>query len=240
MTEQEINRTWDVITKYYNKYLKEKGVRLPKLTENGNYTKNALVLIRLAKGYPNTEIVTKSEITKFMQKFYPDIVDVQQARHLAMQQGWNIASGTRGDSENKIPASSYKLIDLKTVYPAFTKERRQGFEGDWEAIKKQYNYCCAVCGSQEGKEHNFRKGVIVQLQQGHMNPTLPLQEGNIIPQCQICNRADKSKWVYDKTGRVIEVANTEDGFHIVKSFIEKASIPIKEKLFTLISKLLKK
>lgn len=163
MTEQEINEIWNVITENYNKYLKEKAVRLPKLTENGNYTKNALVLVRLAKSYPNTEIVTKSELTKFMQEFYPDIVDVQQARHLAMQEGWNIVSGTRGDSEIKIPNSSYKLIDLKTVYPAFTKERRQGFEGDWKTIKKQYNYRCAVCGSQEGKEHNFRKGVIVQL-----------------------------------------------------------------------------
>ena len=138
-----------------------------------------------------------------------------------MQKGWYISSGTRGDSS--IPKGYYKLITLETPYPAYCFERREGFKGDFETIKKEYNYRCATCGSKEGEEHLFRKGVIVKLQEGHMNPSKPLVEGNIIPQCQICNRPDRNKWIFDKTGRVIAVANSQDGIRIVKDFLKNAN-----------------
>lgn len=73
-----------------------------------------------------------------------------------------------------------------------------------------------------------------------MNPDLPLDEGNIIPQCQICNRPGRNKWIYDKTGRVIEVANTEDGTRIVEKFIDNAPNETIEKLFQLLKERLKK
>lgn len=240
MNDEEILKIWDMIVYHYDKYLADKGVKLPKLKIKNNYTKDALVLIRLAKDYPNTKIISKSELTLFINQFYPDTNDVQQARHLSMQSGWNILSGTRGDSKEYIPAGSYKLIDLKTPYTAFSSDRREGFNGDWEEIKKHYNYCCAVCGSKEGEEHLFRKGIIVKLQKGHMNPALPLEEGNIIPQCQICNRPDRNRWIYDKTGRVSAIANTEDGFRVVDKFIESSSTEMKEKLFEILKNILKK
>lgn len=40
-----------------------------------------------------------------------------------------------------------------------------------------------------------------------MNPNKPLINGNIIPQCQKCNRGDRNRWVYDDKGRVIKIAN---------------------------------
>jgi hypothetical protein len=40
-----------------------------------------------------------------------------------------------------------------------------------------------------------------------MDPNKPLVPGNIFPQCQKCNRADRNNWVYDEKGRVIKVAN---------------------------------
>lgn len=154
MDEEEITNIWSIITTYYEEYLKEDGVKLPKLKENNLYTKNALTLIYLAKGYPNTELVTKEALTSFIRTYYPNVVDVQQARHLAMQSGWYIASGTRGDKQDNvenidntdgepftnIPYGSYKLITLCTPYPAFIKERREGFTGDWQEIKKEYGY----------------------------------------------------------------------------------------------------
>ena len=118
--------------------------------------------------------------------------------------------------------------------------RRKGFQGNFESIKKEYNYRCATCGSEEGKEHLFRKGVIVQIQEGHMNPAKPLQEGNIIPQCQICNRADRNRWVYDKTGRVIAVATTQDGVRIVKKFLKAANVEIQTDIFEYLKSLIKK
>ncbi|MDR1678764.1 MAG: hypothetical protein LBR81_03200 [Prevotellaceae bacterium] len=241
MTDETLEETYKLIEKYHNKYLKEKGVRLPKLKDNnGRYTKDALVLVKLAENYPNTKIISKQELTSFVRKYYPDVSDVQQARHLGMQRGWNIVSGTRGDNGEKVPSGSYKLIDLENSYPAFAPKRRVGFDtDDFEQIKKEYGYKCVSCGTKEGEEHFFRKGVIVKLQKGHMNPSKPLVAGNIIPQCQICNRADRNRWIYDKTGRVIEVAETSDGVRIVKAFLQKASNKVKWEIFLFLKNLLR-
>lgn len=225
LNDSEIRKIWDVIETNYNKYLKCKGVVLPKLQDlNGRYTKNALALVCLAYGYPNTKVVSKEELTSFIKLYYPQVTDVQQGRHLGMQGGWNIISGQRGDfygADKRIPAGTYKLVDLKNSHPAFLKSRREGFKGNFEKLKSMYDYRCACCGAKEGEKHWLRKGVIVQLQKGHMNPNLPLTDGNIIPQCQICNRADRDRWIYDKTGRVIGVADSEDGFRIVGDFIKR-------------------
>lgn len=225
MDKQALLKQYNFIKEYHTEYLAQYGVKLPEFMKNGKYIKDALILVKLSEGYPNTKIYSKEELTIFMRNFYPSVIDVQQARHLAMQKGWYIASGTRGD--NKIPKGSYKLVTLEKPYPAFCVERRKGFDGDFESIKKAYNYRCATCGSKEGEEHFFRKGVIVKLQEGHMNPTLPLKEGNIIPQCQICNRPDRNRWVYDKTGRVISVAVSKDGLRIIEKFIDNATEAIR-------------
>ena len=240
MNDKEVQKIWDVIAENHKKHLVNKGVKLPILKDKNGYTKNALVLIRLSKDYPHTKIVSKAELTNFMKQFYPEINDVQQARHLSMQSGWNILSGTRGDNKEKVPAGSYKLVDLENPYPAFVLERREGFTGNWEEIKEIYNYRCASCGSKENEGHLFRKGIKVKLQKGHMNPALPLQKGNIIPQCQICNRPDRNRWIYDKTGRVIKIAETDDGFRVVLKFMQNASTNTIEKLFEFMQKLLKK
>jgi hypothetical protein len=194
--------------------------------------------VRLAKDFPNTKPISKQELTNFVKKYYPNTNDVQQARHLSMQKGWNILSSTRGDLGADFPKSSYKLIDLQNPYSAFAHDRRNGFHGDFEKLKKIYGYHCATCGSIEGKEHLFRKGVIVKLQEGHIDPSRPLQIENIFPQCQVCNRADRNRWVYDKTGRVIEVAETPDGIRIVETFLKKASREVKEKILAFITELL--
>lgn len=222
------------ITEYHKKCLEKYGVKLPSLfNAKGMYLKDALVLIKLFEGYPNTKIISKEELTIFVRKFYPDVVDVQQARHLSMQKGWYIESGTRGDS--LIPKGSYKLITLEKPYPAFCGERREGFKGNFESIKKDYGYRCATCGSKEGDEHLFRKGVKVKLQEGHMNPSKPLVEGNIIPQCQICNRPDRNKWIFDKTGRVVSVAISQDGVRIVNEFLKNATDEIRNDILNFLN-----
>lgn len=90
----KIEEQYNLIKAYYNKYLKKYGVVLPKLYDKDKkITKNALVLIFLSLGYPNTRRVSKTELTKFVRKFYPSVNDVQQARHLGAQDGWYIAAG---------------------------------------------------------------------------------------------------------------------------------------------------
>ena len=157
MTEQEITNTYILISRYYEQYLRNKNVKLPNLkNKDGQYTKDALVLIKLAENYPNTKAVSKQELTQFIHKFYPDVPDVQQARHLSMQKGWYIESGQRGDN-SQIEKGSYKLISLEEEYPGYTPERRAGFVGDFDALKNAYDNRCATCGAKEGTKHWFRK-----------------------------------------------------------------------------------
>lgn len=210
LTQKEISDTYQMISRYHETHLKSHGVPLPNLKWGEQYTKDALVLVYLAQGYPNTEIVSKTELTEFIKTYYPATNDVQQARHLGAQKGWYILSGTRNDNAScHIPSGSYRLISLEDYYPGFTAERRDElFVGDyWENLKKAYGYKCACCGSEEGKPHRYWKSIIVTLQKGHKDPSKPLVEGNIIPQCESCNRPDLNTWIYDDKGRVVGIAN---------------------------------
>ena len=90
MTEDKIVSQYELIKSYYDKYLKTKNVKLPNLMIGNKYTKDALTLVFLSQNYPNTKAITKSSLTRFIQRFYPDVNDVQQARHLGAQKGWYI------------------------------------------------------------------------------------------------------------------------------------------------------
>ena len=208
---KDIKDTYQTIQQYHNKFLKDKGVGLPSLYKNREktiFSRDALVLCYLAFGYPNTKQISKEDLTKFIKHFFPDVNDVQQARHLGAQKGWYIASGTRGDFEG-LPANHYKLITLEKPYPKFKQERRTSSltSMDWNQLKEYYDHRCAMCNSKEGQPHYNWPNVITQLQQGHMDPSKPLEIGNIIPQCQVCNRGDRDRWVLDDKGRVIAVNN---------------------------------
>ena len=73
-----------------------------------------------------------------------------------------------------------------------------------------------------------------------MNPCKPLVDGNIIPQCQICNEPYKNRWIFDKTGRVIEVASSADGARIVKKFLKNSSEDIQRDIFNYLKNLMSK
>ena len=145
LPKKQIEDTYEIIKKYHTKYLKSHGVQLPSLKRGNNYTKDALVLVYLAQGYPNTEIISKTELTEFIKTYYPGTNDVQQARHLAAQKG-------------------------------------------------------------------------------HKDPSKPLAEGNIIPQCEQCNRPDRNYWIYDDKGRIISISN--------EKVIDTCSEELQEKIYS--------
>lgn len=240
MSENEIKEIFKIIQEYYKKYLKNDEVKLINLQDkSGKFTKDALTLCYLAQNYPNTKAISKNDLTSFVRQFYPDTTDVQQARHLAKQKGYYIISGTRGDMRQKIKAGYYQLITLEKPYPSYKPNRRSGIESaNFEELKKEYDYKCATCGSVEGKAHNIHKNEITKLQAGHMNPALPLEFGNIIPQCQVCNRPDRDRWIYDKTGRVIAIADSEDGKRVVEKYLKKVSQSTREYFLEFLKRLL--
>lgn len=225
MKDKEIIEVYEIIKGYHSNFLVKHGVKLPKLKDkNGNYTKNALVLIYLSRFYPSTVIVTKTELTEFIRKFYPRTPDVQQARHLGQQSGWFISSGGRDNIHvNKI--GEYRLITLERPYPNF-KGHRIETTADWEKIKQQYGFRCATCGSKEGERNFHYPNTITRLQKSHINPFKPLNEGNIIPQCQKCNRAYRDFWIFDERGRIRGIADA--------GIIRKCREDIRKKIYSIL------
>jgi len=223
ISNNEIEKQYNFIKKYYEKYLKKYGVKMPKLySKNGNFTMNALVLVYLSLGYPKTKIVSKTDLTNFVRNFYPQVNDVQQARHLGAQDGWWIVAGGRDNIVAKVKRGSYYLYTLEQPYPDFKKGHRIMNTDNWKEIKEQYGYRCATCGSREGEPHLHWSGTKTILQRAHKDPNKPLVAGNIIPQCQKCNRADRNRWVYDEKGRVIKLADAS----FVRNFDKNVRIKI--------------
>lgn len=215
LADSEIIKQYKLLKMFHGKFLKKYGVKMPNLRNaNGNYTKDALTLIYLSKGYPDTSLISKTELTGYIRRYYPDTNDVQQARHLGAQAGWWIVAGGRDNIVLKVPRGSYQLYTLEEPYPGFKEGHRHSETGDWETIKQTYNFRCATCGSQENKPHLHWPATKTVLQISHMNPNKPLVAGNIIPQCQKCNRADRNRWVYDEKGRVVKLADA----NFVKNF----------------------
>lgn len=101
------------------------------------------------------------------------------------------------------------LLDITKPYPMFTKQKRtiKIKENDFEEIKKIYNNRCVTCGSKEGEKNFLYPSVKTELQKGHKNPNKPLEIGNIIPQCQFCNRQDRDYFIFNDKGRVIAINN---------------------------------
>jgi len=205
LSKKDIKKVYKMIVSYHSRFLKKHGVKLPKLDNNGQFTKDALTLVYLARNYPKTERVSKTELTNFIRKFYPTVNDVQQARHLGAQKGWWIVAGGRDNIVLKIKLGEYQLYKLDEPYPGFRGHRRTETSG-WGKLKSAYRCRCATCGSEEGKPHLHWPGTKTKLQKSHMDPNKPLISGNIIPQCQKCNRGDRNRWVYDDKGRVIKLA----------------------------------
>lgn len=227
LSPEEIKSQYSLIKKYHDKYLKKLKVKLPSLyRKDGKFTKNALVLAYLSIGYPKTKKVSKTEITRFIREHYPNINDVQQARHLGAQDGWWIVAGGRDNIVVKIKRGFYQLYTLEQPYPGFKKGHRRSDLGNWEEIKASYGYRCATCGSKEGEPNFHWSGTKTKIQKGHKNPNKPLGSGNIIPQCQKCNRADRNRWVYDDKGRVIKLAKA--------SFVKNFDKEVRRKIYKIL------
>jgi hypothetical protein len=115
LSDEEIETIYnEVIKPHWERHLRDRGVTLPRLRKpDGQFTKDALVLVYLAYGYPETRWVTKSELTEFIRRFYPETPDVQAGRHLGMQSGFFIVSTRRGNAT--VPkelkgAGAYRLV----------------------------------------------------------------------------------------------------------------------------------
>jgi hypothetical protein len=212
-TEKFIQEKYDEIKISWEKNLKEYGVKLSSLkNSDGSYTINALVLVYLYVNFK--KVVSKEELTAFIRNMGYDVIDVQQARHLATQNGWYIISGQRGDvecSQYGVSSGQYMLISIVEPYPQYKDKKRLEHlnAGSWEELKNHYNNRCVSCGSVENEKNLLYPNSITKLQQGHKDPSKPLSMDNIIPQCQFCNGASQNFFVFDNKGKVIKIYNPQ-------------------------------
>jgi len=229
LTDSQIERAYEELKEIHKNNLEDFGVKLPELKCGNNFTKNALVLIYLYKKFNHK--VSKTELTKFVKKYYPDTNDVQQGRHLGAQYGWYILSRTREDLEAiKLGLSSgeYQFISLECHHPNFTPMRRETnvSEEAWEQLKEDYNFRCATCGSKEGEPNFHYPSSITKLHRGHMNPDKSASLNNIIPQCEKCNRPDRNYFEYNRKGRVVKIADPK--------FIRKSDEKIQKEMYEIL------
>lgn len=169
------------------------SVKLPKYG-----TKGARALLAIYVAY-------KNGVGPFPKSLLDELNggDNQHLRHIRRKMGIKVVRHGK---------SAYYLKDLK-LGEAFTN-RHGGIEAyTFEEIKTAYGYRCATCGAKEGELHHLpqyrESSEPVTLHKGHMNPQERLVVGNIIPQCQFCNRAYRDWVVFDRNGRVIGVSSWE-------------------------------
>lgn len=210
ITEEEVRILYNDLQDCHNKSLSKFDVKLPNLVWGKSFSMDAITLCILYKYFQKP--ISKSVLSELMGNFLnKKINDVQQARHLGRQKGWYIVTGSRGDIipdglDINLKDGDYCLISIDTPYPTKQFEHRLSSTTlDFNSLKLEYNDRCATCGSPEGQINFKNPSRITQLQMGHMNPNEPLLPGNIIPQCDECNQSYRDWFVFDVTGKIIDI-----------------------------------
>jgi len=171
------------------------GVKLPK--ENTQKAETLLFLY-MNKG----QIISKDQAEKHVfEKLNSQPKDLQSLRHLGKQDGFNILQGGQEYKGIILRRGEYVLIDFESTNPFWSFSRRDDTDLDWCSVRKKYTYACATCGAKEGSKHRFTDHLVV-LEKGHMDPSKPMCNDNIIPQCKDCNKVAKSDLIFDRYGRV--------------------------------------
>jgi len=189
---------------YYNRYLKKYGCKLP--SEKSSFGKALEYLYINIKKENNINDIRNYVLEKNCT-LNDKVSDNLQIRHLGLQYGFNMLKGNDiKNSNQKIKKSNYCLINLTNKHINYLKEKRSGKlnNENWYELKKNYNFCCANCGNEEGKPMRYNYNQLTDLQQGHMDPRKSLTLENTIPQCSYCNQQYKNKAIFNKKGIVIE------------------------------------
>lgn len=182
------------LRRIYRTHLVQHNVKLP---EANSQKALQLSILHHVKG----ELVHQDTVSRINRQYLPNSATDQQVRCLK-RDGWNI-TGSRGDHALKDPFRPSEEY-------ANERAKRQGRLNaeTWDEVKRTFGNRCATCGAVDGEPDPRYGADRVQMQQGHQDPQkasdAPL---HIIPQCQYCNRAYRSDFVFDDKGRVTAVAS---------------------------------
>lgn len=211
LTDAEISKLWLDIMDHHREYLAQYNITLPKKDSNKMYW---LVYLYKFQG----KAVSKDVITAFVQEHKPNASGDQQVRHLSAQNGYYVLGKNGKYKGEKMPLGYYMLVDLTKPDPNWKdNEEKRSITlstNDFDLLKKNFNFCCATCGGRENTTHP-RTGKRITLQKGHMDPSKPLELGNIIPQCEYCNQnVYKNDFIFSPFGYPESIYNPN---YILKS-----------------------
>ena len=225
LSTEEINSLNLEIEKLYDLHLKEIGLKLPRVNSAKRYW-----IIYLYKYLGKA--VHKDVISQFVREHVPNAGRDQQIRHLGAQDNYYCLNWKDIFQGEEIPRGYSLLVNLTEPNPKFEIEQHKRDmvlnATDFEDIKQAFLYCCATCGVKEGSIHPITNKK-VQLQQGHMDPSLPLELNNIIPQCEYCNQnIYKNDFVFDNHGYPKKIYNPR--------YILKSDENIQKQMYEILSK----
>lgn len=208
----ELQKSWNDLRDIHTEYLKKHAVKIPKHERYDQVAKSIwLAVLHFYKNEP----VHKDLISDVCQRDRPTLGRDQQVRHLK-RDGWKL-TGSGGCHQLDPYQPSLEWLNESTRH-----ERRLNAT-TFAELKKQYGNKCATCGAMEGRPDSRYGEDIVLLQQGHMNPHQAAGKGNIIPQCQFCNRAYRRDFVFDEKGRAHAVADIGP--------VQRATSDVKRRIF---------
>jgi len=148
------------------------------------------------------KVVTKRymEVTVYGRLGRPT-KDLQSVRHLGKQNGFDILQHPCKHNGRQLRRGEYVFTGFNKTNEYWEASRRNESDLDWVSLKKEYGNRCATCGSKEGQKH-FKTKEPTRLEKGHMDPSKPMSNKNIIPQCSYCNRLYRDKFKFDRHGNI--------------------------------------
>lgn len=210
-SQAELQKAWDDLRDIHTEYLQRHSVKIPNTLQYNQWAKS--IWLAVLHFYKNTP-VHKDLISEICQRDHPNLGKDQQVRHLK-RDGWKL-TGSHGFHQLDPYQPSLEWINKSA--------RREGRlrATSFDEIKNLYGSKCATCGAKEGRPDTRYGQDIVTLQQGHLDPSKPTEQDNIIPQCQFCNRAYRRDFVFDEKGRVHAVADIGP--------VQRATLDVKKKI----------
>lgn len=243
ISDKEIIEIYNKIVFAYEHSLKKYNVKAPwdirQKNNDNNLTDKEKISMMNARELQliflykyRRKLVHKDLISVFVRKYIPNAALDQQIRHLGSQYHWNILNkGAKiPDEDEKVPSAYHYLVSIDQPNPTllFDELKRKGrlAASDFNELKIVYNNSCATCGRKEGTEDNRNGNVPIILQQGHMDPSKPLDLYNTIPQCQYCNQTYGNNFYFNEYGRIIAIYNP--------NFVLKSPKHIQDEILTIL------
>jgi hypothetical protein len=199
MSDIDASQTYNQLVKDWKENLARWGV--PELPPWDDASPNARLLQLIFLRHHLGIGVDKSDLSLFVRSRRPDASTDQQARHWK-RCGWDVQGRNGRDAQGRpLKPSHYCLASLRPS-PEFmsnrTRENGRLAAYDFKSLCQAYGNRCASCG----------KGNL-PLEQGHMDPRIPLELSNTIPLCCDCNRWQLDRFVLNESGRITTVLPVE-------------------------------